>query len=71
MSDKSRGFTLMELIAVIIIGILLAITLPRLVDLTNETLDGSVQGVAGALGSASASTTQLSSPTPPRTARSV
>ena len=55
MTYKSRGFTVMELVTVIIIlGILSAIALPRLVDLTNETLDGAVQGIAGSLGAASA-----------------
>jgi prepilin-type N-terminal cleavage/methylation domain-containing protein len=55
MTYKSRGFTFMELLAVIIIlGILSAIALPKLFELTNETLDGSVQAVAGSLGSASA-----------------
>ena len=52
---KSRGFSLIELIAaVIILGILSAIALRKLVDLTNETLEGAVQSVAGSLGSASA-----------------
>ena len=55
MTDRSHGFTMMELVTVIIIlGILSAIALPKLIDLTNETLDGSVQGISGALGSASA-----------------
>jgi hypothetical protein len=36
-----------ELVTVIIIlGILSAIALPKLVDLTNETLDGAVHGIA-------------------------
>src|SRR5690349_8487403 len=54
MTDELRGFTALVLIAaVLILGVLSAIALPRLIDLTDEALDGSIQAVAGSLSSAS------------------
>ncbi len=55
MKTQQSGFTLIELVMVIVvIGVLAAIAVPKFLDLSGDANTAAVAGVAGALSSASA-----------------
>jgi MSHA pilin protein MshA len=55
MMKASKGFTLIELVVVIVIlGILSATALPKFIDLSGDAKGAAIEGVAGAIESASA-----------------